>query len=73
MTAQLPANTEEEENTTMGPVTFVLVAHRLVTIRYHDPKSFGLFANRATRVPMSGDCGENRLSQPARNDRRPPR
>jgi magnesium transporter len=58
MTAQLPANTEEEENTTMGPVTFVLVAHRLVTIRYHDPKSFGLFANRATRVPMSGDCGE---------------
>jgi magnesium transporter len=58
MTAQLPANTEEEENTTMGPVTFVLVAHRLVTIRYHDPKSFGLFANRAARVPMSGDCGE---------------
>jgi len=57
MTAQLPANTEEE-NATMGPVTFVLVSHRLVTIRYHDPKSFGLFATRAVRAPIGGDCGE---------------
>jgi magnesium transporter len=57
MTAQLPANTEEE-HATMGPVTFVIVAHRLVTIRYHDPKSFELFATRATRAPIGGDCGE---------------
>ncbi len=57
MTAQLPANTEGERATT-GPVTFVLAAHRLVTIRYHDPKSFALFANRATRVPIAGHSGE---------------
>lgn len=54
MTAQLPAYTEEE-NATMGPVTFALVAQRLVTIRYHDPKSFGLFATRAARTPIAGE------------------
>jgi magnesium transporter len=57
MTAQLPAYTEEE-NTTMGPVTFVLAKGKLVTIRYHDPKSFGLFATRAARSPIAGESGE---------------
>jgi magnesium transporter len=57
MTAQLPAYTEEE-NAAMGPVTFVLVAHRLVTIRYHDPKSFGIFATRAARTSIAGENGE---------------
>lgn len=57
MTAQLPAATEEEHST-MGPVTFVLTADRLITIRYHDPKSFSLFVNRATRTPISGDSAE---------------
>jgi len=57
MTAQLPAYTEEE-NTTMGPVTFVLIGGKLVTIRYHDPKSFDLFASRAARSPIAGENGE---------------
>jgi magnesium transporter len=57
MTAQLPAYTEEE-NTTMGPVTFALIAGKLVTIRYHDPKSFSIFASRASRSPIAGENGE---------------
>lgn len=57
MTAQLPAYTDEE-NTTMGPVTFVLIGGKLITIRYHDPKSFGLFATRAARSPIAGENGE---------------
>lgn len=57
MTVQLPATTEEED-AAMGPVTFVLAAGRLVTIRYHDPRSFGLFASRAKRTPIAGDTGE---------------
>ncbi|MCB1207075.1 MAG: magnesium transporter, partial [Verrucomicrobiae bacterium] len=57
MTAQLPANTEEE-NTQMGPVTFVLIGGRLITIRYHDPRSFGIFTTRATRTPIGGDSSE---------------
>lgn len=57
MTAQLPAYTEEE-NTTMGPVTFALIGGKLVTIRYHDPKSFSIFASRASRSPIAGESGE---------------
>lgn len=57
MTAQLPAYTDEE-NATMGPVTFVLIGERLVTIRYHDPKSFDLFATRSARTPIAGESGE---------------
>ena len=34
-----------------GPVTFVLVGQRLVTIRYMEPKSFALFAAQAKRQP----------------------
>jgi magnesium transporter len=57
MTVQLPAATEEE-NTTMGPVTFVLAPDRLVTIRYHDPRSFGFFSARAARLPLAGETAE---------------
>lgn len=57
MTVQLPASTEEE-NATMGPVTFVLDSKRLVTIRYHDPRSFGIYATRASRLPLAGDSAE---------------
>lgn len=58
MTAQLPANTEEE-NMQMGPVTFVLIGGRLITIRYHDPRSFGIFTTRAARTPIGGDSSES--------------
>lgn len=57
MTVQLPASTEEG-NATMGPVTFVLTAGKLVTIRYHDPRSFSIFAERAMRHLLAGENGE---------------
>lgn len=34
-----------------GPVTFVLAGRRLVTIRYIDPASFGIFANHIDKSP----------------------
>lgn len=57
MTVQLPSSTEEG-NTTMGPVTFVLTAEKLATIRYHDPRSFSIFVERATRHGLAGENGE---------------
>lgn len=57
MTVQLPSATEEEHKT-MGPVTFVLVGERLVTIRYHEPRTFTTFPARAARFPVAGDTGE---------------
>lgn len=57
MTAQLPASTEDEHST-MGPVTFVLFGKRLITIRYHDPKSFSVFTARASRTLIAGDSAE---------------
>lgn len=57
MTVQLPSATEEE-TATMGPVTFVLVRGKLITIRYHDPRSFRIFAARAARTAMAGENGE---------------
>jgi magnesium transporter len=57
MTVRLPASTEEG-NPTMGPVTFVLTAEKLVTIRFHDPRSFSIFAERAMRHTLAGDNGE---------------
>lgn len=57
MTVQLPAATEEEHLST-GPVTFVLIANRLITIRYHDPRTFTTFPARAARHPVAGDSGE---------------
>lgn len=57
MTAQLPSATDEEHST-MGPVTFALVGERLITIRYHDPRSFDVFAYRAARTHLAGENGE---------------
>jgi len=42
----------------MGPVTFVLVAGKLITIRYHDPRTFTTFPARAARTPIAGADGE---------------
>ncbi len=57
MTVQLPAASEEDHLTT-GPVTFVLVANRLITIRYHDPRTFTTFPARAARYPVAGDSAD---------------
>lgn len=40
-----------------GPVTFVLTADRLVTIRYIAPTSFAVFQDQLSRQPALLDCG----------------
>jgi magnesium transporter len=54
MTANIPAYSDNE-HVTMGPVTFVLAADRLVTIRYHDPRAFRTFPGRAEKAELG--CG----------------
>lgn len=49
------ADAEHPETT---PVTFVLTRHKLVTIRYAEPKPFGLFAAHALRHPDHCRNGE---------------
>lgn len=48
LTAQVIATPASSEPV-IGPVTFVLTKGRLVTVRYHAPGSFKVFADRATR------------------------
>jgi magnesium transporter len=50
MTALVLYNTTTEAPAA-EPITFVLTQERLVTIRYIEPKSFGLFAAQAARQP----------------------
>ncbi|MCC5838614.1 MAG: magnesium transporter CorA family protein [Opitutales bacterium] len=57
MTVQLQASTEEG-NTRMGPVAFILTTEKLVTIRYHDPRSIAIFVERAKRHTFAGEDGE---------------
>ncbi|MDC7684751.1 magnesium transporter CorA family protein [Asticcacaulis sp. BYS171W] len=40
-----------QDNLQSGPVTFVLHEDHLITIRYIDPKSFSIFADRVVRQP----------------------
>ena len=46
MTAILPARGDSDD-LLMAPVTFVLVAGKLVTVRYHEPRVFKTFPQRA--------------------------
>ena len=57
MTALIPAQSEADAPI-MAPVTFVLTAARLVTIRYHDPKAFGLFGQRIAKGAVAAATGE---------------
>ena len=51
MTAILPARADGDAPQ-MAPVSFVLARDRLVTIRYHEPRSFAAFPLRAERTGM---------------------
>ena len=53
MTAILPAQTDSA-NVLVAPVTFVLTADRLVTVRYHDPRVFHTFPQRAEKASIAG-------------------
>jgi magnesium transporter len=59
MTAVIPGWTPAKEPTS-GPVTFILAAARLVTVRHHAPRPFETFADRAQRS-ASGCATAERL------------
>jgi magnesium transporter len=60
MTAILPSKVETEEPI-LAPVTFILAGHRLVTLRYHEPRAFRTFSTRAMRVDMGCSDGPTAL------------
>lgn len=53
MTVTIPAQSEDDAPVT-APVTFVLTPRYLVTIRYHAPKAFEMFAQRGAKGGL--DC-----------------
>ena len=57
MTAMIPAQAESDAPI-MEPVTFVLTRARLVTIRYHEPRAFELFIQRAAKGHTACTDGE---------------
>lgn len=60
MTAILPALVDADDPH-LEPVSFVLSGQRLITIRYHEPRAFRTFPQRAARVSMGCDSGETAL------------
>jgi magnesium transporter len=60
MTATLPRHTDSDEPVLM-PVSFVLTRARLITVRYHEPRAFTTFPQRAARVPTGCTSGEGVL------------
>jgi magnesium transporter len=57
MTATLMCNSDTDTPKTT-PVTFILGDHRLVTVRYEDPKPFTLVENKLARSCAHGITGE---------------
>lgn len=60
MTATLPARTDTDD-LLMAPVTFVLAADKLITVRYHEPRAFRTFPQRAEQVSLGCMDGEDVL------------
>ncbi|WP_454184717.1 magnesium/cobalt transporter CorA [Parvibaculum sp. MBR-TMA-1.3b-4.2] len=60
MTATLPAQADGDDPQ-MLPVTFVLAANRLITVRYHEPRAFQTFPQRAEKLAMGCETGEGVL------------
>ncbi|HEU4986371.1 MAG TPA: magnesium/cobalt transporter CorA [Rhizobiaceae bacterium] len=61
MTATLPAHTDDD-NPVTAPVTFVLAGQRLVTIRYHEPRAFTTFPQRAEKAATGCTLGDTILA-----------
>jgi magnesium transporter len=57
MTATLPARTDSDD-LLMGPVAFVLVNGKLITVRYHEPRAFKTFPQRAEKAALGCTSGE---------------
>jgi len=60
MTATLPAHADGDRPK-MSPVTFVLAGSRLVTVRYHEPRAFQTFPQRAEKVDTGCHSGDTIL------------
>jgi magnesium transporter len=60
MTATLPARTDSDD-LLMAPVAFVVVAGKLVTVRYHEPRVFKTFPQRAGESNLGCATGETLL------------
>ena len=60
LTAQVLA-TPEEQPAEIGPLTFVLTEDRLVTLRYHGPRSIAVFSHRAQTHEMGCVNGQTTL------------
>src|SRR5438034_6679203 len=57
MTATLMCQSDTDMPRTT-PVTFILAGHRLVTVRYDNPKPFALVEHKLARSCMAGISGE---------------
>ena len=57
MTATLPARTDSDD-LLMAPVAFVLVGGKLITVRYHEPRVFKTFPQRAAESNLGCASGE---------------
>jgi len=57
MTATLPARTDSDD-LLVGPVAFVLVNGKLITVRYHEPRAFKTFPQRAEKAALGCTSGE---------------
>ncbi|MDT8344563.1 MAG: magnesium transporter CorA family protein [Thermohalobaculum sp.] len=60
MTAILPAQSDTD-TPVLQPVTFILRGATLVTLRYHDPTPFRIFAQRAERAHLGCVAGDSVL------------
>jgi magnesium transporter len=60
MTANLPAGADADD-LEMSPVTFILTGDKLVTIRYHDPRTFRIFPQQAAKISFGCTSGESVL------------
>jgi magnesium transporter len=60
MTATLPARTDSDD-LLMGPVAFVLAGKKLITVRYHEPRPFRTFPERAAKASLGCVDGANVL------------
>lgn len=61
MTATLPARTDSDD-LLLGAVAFVLIDRKLVTVRYHEPRAFKTFPQRALTASIGCSDGETVLT-----------